>query len=860
MKLTARMRVTIGLICLLISLMVLVITIGIGPNQHRAMLKGRSNLAESLAISCIMHLNRRQLDEVDTLIKSCVSRNSEMRSAAIRKKSNKLLVSAGPHDQIWKTNERSSSQVALPLIVGNREWGNLEICFASDDPQSIIGWARVPWARYILMTMGLGFFVVYFYLGIVLKQLDPSRVVPKSVRVALDTIAEGLILTDRKGRVAIANQAFAGWAGRDPDSFIGAHADKMPWQPADDQKLPWIEAMETRKPQVRTLQLVDSEDNVRSLIANSAPILGPDGSYRGVLTSFEDVSELEEHKRELSEAKNAADQANRAKSEFLARMSHEIRTPMNAILGFTEVLQEGNLSSSEEGNRYLQTIQHSGEHLLSLINDILDLSKVESGQMDLEIRPTPMVQLMRHVVSVLSIKASEKNIRLDLGSSGKVPVQIMTDELRLKQTLINLVGNAIKFTDEGGVALVARVENQNGKTMFCIDIGDTGIGMTPEQCERIFDPFQQADTSITRKYGGTGLGLAISKQFVEKMGGEITVKSTPGVGSVFTISLDPGDLTNVPFAYVDDETVSQFVDNDRKRVQQTRFDNARVLVVDDSESNRELIALLLRRSHAQVDFAENGEQAIEKVVHGDFDVVLMDMQMPVMDGFTATRTLRSMGIQVPIVACTANAMRQDEIECEEAGCNGFLPKPINQERLFACIGQFVNATESSESEMPLTHAHPAHTESNSIPKTDSTLLARSTTPATSTPSSPENLESNAMTQQTETELPELVSDFPYEDDDFRVVIELFALRLREKFTLMETAATAGDFNELASLAHWLKGSGGTAGFHQFTEPARNLELAAKSESQPDVETTLEVVRSLVQRVRVKVSEQTLEFA
>lgn len=878
---SAKMRIALGLTSLVLTVLIVLPSIGIGPNEKKATVIGRAELAESLAIDCSLHLNKRQFREMEMLLTALVRRNDDLLSAGLRRKTGQLMIDVENHRDQWKKKDAGTeTQIHVPLQTGRQAWGQLELVFAPYQPGGWQGYLHNPWTRYFVFAGGISFFVIYFFLGLVLKQLDPSRAVPKRVRSALNTLTEGLILTDKKGRVLLANDAFARWIGTSPERLYGKDANGFKWNvaseerddssvpvgPAEPSPWPWQRALDQERPCAgHLMQLVDAQGNTHILMANASPVLGPDGEYRGVLTSFEDVTELEEHKEELSKAKQVADEANRAKSEFLARMSHEIRTPMNAILGYTEVLRNGFDENTANREKYLATIQNSGEHLLALINDILDLSKVESGRMDLEIRPCQTNDILSHIVSVLKIKAEEKNISLEFRSDGKVPQTIHTDEIRLKQTLINLVGNAIKFTDQGGVTITARLVKRKRKPLVEFSVTDTGIGITPEQMQKIFDPFSQADSSITRRYGGTGLGLAISRQLAEKLGGDIRVESTPGQGSTFTIAIDPGPLKGVPLVDLDIHA-PETQDRNPSAMQQTRFPGARILVVDDGESNRELVALLLKRSGAIVDQAENGQVALDRCAQHSYDVVLMDMQMPVMDGLTATRKLRERGDMTPVVALTANVMRDDEKQCEEAGCTGFLAKPINSRRLFATLQQLLppEKVDSSGSQVI--------SDTAKVPSE----LAGQTALDPSDDATAENVASAEdqvldMVHQTQTELAATIqsppadaapieSTLPLDDEDFRLIVEIFVVRMRQKIEAMTHARKAGDFEELARLAHWLKGSGGTAGFHQFTEPAAELQQAAKQEDVDRVDALLSSVLNLASRIQMEISEEAMSYA
>lgn len=403
---------------------------------------------------------------------------------------------------------------------------------------------------------------------------------------------------------------------------------------------------------------------------------------------------------QLAKACDAAEAANQAKSEFLANMSHEIRTPLNAVLGFTELLRhESNDVSPEEREEYLDTIHTSGEHLLQLINDILDLSRVEAGYLEVELRECSPRVLLAEVVALLGVRARERGLELNYHWIGPQPESIETDEHRLRQLLMNLVGNAIKFTSTGRVDILAELERVDGlsgsvlnalgqsitdsdefadKYRLRIDVVDTGIGIDSDRLSQIFEPFSQADTSITRRYGGTGLGLAISHRVATALGGSLDVRSTENVGSTFTARVCaknitwPADTDEQP-ARADDAQAA--CDTNILDLPQ------RVLIVDDGETNRKLVRLILEKRGIATTLACDGREGVDAILAGGFDLVLMDMQMPVLDGIAATRELRERGINIPVIALTANTMRVDRQQCLDAGCNGYVTKPIQATKL-----------------------------------------------------------------------------------------------------------------------------------------------------------------------------------
>ena len=386
------------------------------------------------------------------------------------------------------------------------------------------------------------------------------------------------------------------------------------------------------------------------------------------------------------------------KQDFLANMSHEIRTPMTAILGFAELLLE-NLSDRENLDN-AQTIKRNGEHMLRLLNDILDFSKVEAGKLDVERLECSSFTLITDVTSLMRIRADEKGISLRNRFDGPIPETIRTDPTRLRQILINIVGNAIKFTETGSVEIATRLLVDPGddpKLRF--EVIDTGIGIAEDKIETLFLPFTQADSSTTRKFGGTGLGLAISKRLVQLLGGEFSVSSTVGQGSTFSVVIPIGPLDNVRLTGGAAVRVDKEVAAKASGETDAPLLNRRVLLAEDSSDNQRLIGFILKKAGAEVTLADNGQIASDLVAaatseDSPFDVILMDMQMPVMDGYTATRQLRNDGYSGPIIALTAHAMATDRQKCLDAGCDEYAPKPIDRQKLIAMVAAFLGQPDT----------------------------------------------------------------------------------------------------------------------------------------------------------------------
>ena len=398
-----------------------------------------------------------------------------------------------------------------------------------------------------------------------------------------------------------------------------------------------------------------------------------------------------------------ADEASRLKSEFLANMSHEIRTPMTAILGYADLLAESDGLPVATGERqdYIGTIRRNGEHLLALINDILDLSKIEAGKMTIERIPTSPRLLLQEVDLLMQVKARAKGITLATLTANPLPSTIPSDPLRLKQILVNLVSNAIKFTEAGSVTVTASlVKSSESISQLQIAVADTGVGMTPEQISRLFEAFQQVDSSSTRRFGGSGLGLRISQRLANLLEGKITVTSSPGVGSTFTLVVAIPGLDDAPTASLNsDERAAT------PATAPTSLAGLRVLLAEDGPDNQRLVTFHLRRVGAIVEVVENGLQALDLLLPqlgeptevanlAGFDLLVTDLQMPVLDGLNLVRRLRQAGSRLPILALTAHAMGGDEQRCLAAGCDAYVPKPIDRQLLLTAIGKAISRRQS----------------------------------------------------------------------------------------------------------------------------------------------------------------------
>ncbi|MBT9558155.1 MAG: CHASE domain-containing protein [Myxococcales bacterium] len=398
--------------------------------------------------------------------------------------------------------------------------------------------------------------------------------------------------------------------------------------------------------------------------------------------------ELSARNRELDAARAVAEAATKAKSQFLANMSHELRTPMTSILGFAQLLADRR-TRPEDLAEYVSAILRNGDHMLSLINDVLDLSKIEAGMMTVESIPVSVTEVVNEVAAFMRPRATEKGLGFVVDWRTDVPDRMRTDPTRLRQILLNLVGNAVKFTDQGSVAIqIERRKLKDGTSRIEFAVVDTGPGIDPGQLSKIFQPFTQADDSTTRKFGGTGLGLSISKELARLLGGDLYAVGAPGIGSTFVLEL--------PVVQGPSGTWIRPAERQPAALMActTPTLHGKVLVVDDGIDNQRLISLLLGRTGASVDAAGDGREGVNKALWAresgePYDLIIMDMQMPKLDGLEATRQLRAAGLATPIVALTANALIDDRERCKAAGCNAFLQKPIDRIRFFATCQQLM---------------------------------------------------------------------------------------------------------------------------------------------------------------------------
>ncbi len=536
--------------------------------------------------------------------------------------------------------------------------------------------------RHRLQFVGAGLLMTVGVIGVgALVQRQHHRLLgsQQALTATLQNITQGIMMIDATGQVPVINQRAI--------ALLDLPADLVQMNPSFRDIVQWqvdcgefgppgrvdpgvLRFLETGDMSAQNAHFERMRPNGMVLEVRTERL--PDG---GAVRTYTDITERRRNERALAAARDAAEAAGRARSEFLAVMSHEIRTPMNGIIGVAGLLQDMPLGTTEK--HYVRIILDSGQHLLQLINDILDFSRLDAGRLELEETAFDVREVVRDSMELLSAEAATKGLVLSQEVAAEVPVRAVGDAHRLRQVLLNLIGNGIKFTSEGAVRLSVRLVRSEGSAIrLGFAVSDTGIGIPPEAQGRLFTEFTQVDSSISRRFGGSGLGLAICRRLVERMGGTIGVESTAGQGSTFhfdvLLTLPRGDLVPVAQAGAPGEAVAP----------------RRILIAEDNPTNRLVATRMLERMGHRVEAVENGREAVEAVQRGGFDLVLMDVMMPEMDGLAATEAIRRLGgaaAGIPIIGLTANAMAADQERCLAAGMTHFETKPISASRLGAAI-------------------------------------------------------------------------------------------------------------------------------------------------------------------------------
>jgi len=587
-------------------------------------------------------------------------------------------------------------------------------------------------------------------------------------RSLIESHIDALMTTDPTGVITDVNKQMEALTGCTRDELIGAPFKGYFTDP--ERAEAGIKLVLSQKKVTDYELTACNRDGKQTVVSYNATTFYDRGrTLQGVFAAARDVTESKRVEAELQQAKAIAESASQTKSDFLASMSHEIRTPMNAIIGIADLLAKTTLSP--EQSDYVQIFRRAGDNLLRLVNDILDLSKVEASQLELERTAFSLHDLVEKVREMVVMPADEKGLTLVCATAPDIPDRLVGDPTRLGQILVNLLGNAIKFTEAGTVALRIEPDADSVPGGLSFSVSDTGIGIPTEQLATIFERFTQADSSTTRKYGGSGLGLTISKRLVELMGGRLQVQSTVGQGSTFTFAI-PLEVSTASAHRIFPTPAGVDTGSELRPL--------RILLVEDSADNRTITLAYLRDTPYRVDTAVNGALAYDRFTAGDYDLVLMDRQMPVMDGLTATRKIRAWEEAndrpvTPIIALTAAALKGDREKCLAAGCTAYLTKPIKQDVLLHAIRD---------------HApDPAGTDRR------------------------DDVRSETIRIRAQPELADLIPEF--------------LQNRRNDVAAIREALGHGDFKTVEHLGHGMNGAGGSWGFDEVTVLGASMECAAQ---------------------------------
>jgi PAS domain S-box-containing protein len=635
-----------------------------------------------------------------------------------------------------------------------------------------------------------------------------EQITAKVRRLAMvaERITSAVIITDASRRIVWVNEGFTRMTGYTREEALGQLPEALLHCPHSDPGT--VEAMDDALAtgvgfQGQILNH-DRDGNEFWAEVDAQPIREADGSLGGFVVVKSDITERLRAADALVQARKDAETASDAKTCFLASMSHEIRTPLNGIIGFADLLRRG-ADGGDAGLRaeWVGIIHTSGTHLLALVNDVLDLSKMDAEKLDIAMAPCSPRRAILDSVALIRSRALERGIVLEAHFDPSLPEVVRCDAMRIRQIVMNLVSNAVKFTEAGSVSITASASRSALGPRLKIVVADTGVGMTGEQMQRLFAPFQQADRTIAGKFGGTGLGLAISRQLARRMAGDITVASTPGKGSTFTVEIQAAELLH------GDEAHHIAADEEGTAESERPLEGRSVLVADDVEANRKVCTIFLERAGALVTSAADGREAVDACAARDFDLVLMDVQMPELSGLLATRAIRLAGGKMPILALSAFSSSGDRADCLAAGMNDYLTKPIDPTLLVRTSARWIRRFSSARA-------------------------AASATPD--------------ITVAPADSLAETISG----SAEFDAIALEWLNGLTERLIAAREALARGDAETAARIAHAIKGSGGSLGLPEFTAPAADLVKQAKEgrldEASASLVSLLEIQREAQDRM------------
>ena len=812
---TSRFRITGGIVIIVVTVLGAAWQIGLIPNRTRDAQLEQAKTAEILGTAAGHFLKPDDSESLTRIITSFVEHDEALRSAGLRNLRGQLIASAGQHERIWKpvnADDGSGTQVTFPLFRGEEHLANVEVVLT---PVSLPGWSGFwahPWVQLSLFSGACCFLGFAFFFGIRFNPIDPS-LRAHTVQEALDHLNEGLLLVNSKGRIVIANTAFASLVNVPVTKLSGRKVNRFSWQNEQHRPLtdyPWTQSVSQNQTIINAILRLDVRNDTATFKVNCTPFQRGSKTL-GAMICFEDITAAAPNQTAVQETSQAAATTNRARSQFLSKKSCELQAPVNATLAFNELLQREMDPTEQAREDYLSAVRASGSQLLERLNSILDLSKIESGKLGLEILPCSPFQLVQDVVDILGVRAAEKGISLTCEFRSALPNFIQTDPVRFQQILTNLVGNAIKFTATGGVRISTNLVRSHAQWQLAIDVVDTGIGMSKPRLTAVGESLQATQRTVNQRFPESGLGLPVSQRMIQLLGGDLQVRSIEGQGTIISYCIQVGDVEEQPKISQQD-----YVDSIRDhRPTLTEMPAARFSLPDlkETETPRPM----------ESAFDVNGLEQFQQIYAIAFEAIESAM------GRTDFLAVAELSEELQHVVAVFDIAPLQEVLHQLT----LAAKSYDAEQIHTAMTTLQNKMDAAQAASTVEFSQPGtHTSPQSgLRKT----LRPSTKPV---PSSAGDAHSGPCIRST------LPTDVP----EFRSIVREFVDKLEAKITQLVEAEKNNDWDEVKSIAYWIKGAGGTVGFADLFEPAKNLEQAAMDQRPSDISDFIQQLDSIYCRI------------